>query len=514
MMSDTDELPAMVASRESSIALRVVGVHKHFDGIAALSECSLDVRAGEIHALVGENGAGKSTLIKIVTGALSPDGGQFFIDGREAALRDTSDGHAAGIVALYQELAIVGSISVAENVFLGQHLPGVGGFVNYSRLNEAARTQLVALGQGFIDPSMPADRLSPIQQTMVAIARAVCVNAKVLILDEPTASLTDAEIPEMFAALRSLRDQGVAIVYVSHRLEEAFELCDRVSVMRNGVVAMTEEIAQTSVTDVITAMIGRPQEAQFPERSEVAGEVVLEVDDLAGGSVSALSLQLRAGEIVGVAGLAGSGRSQLLKLISGAQRRQSGRITVDGRERTIRTVEDGLRAGIALVPEERRSEGLFLRDDIETNISIASLAQLCRTPGFISPRKVRALAERSVADLAIKTSGYRQPVEELSGGNQQKVVLSKYLARAPRVLLLDEPTRGVDVGAKAEIYRIIRDLARSGSAVVIVSSELPEVIGATDRIIALRDGRAVGEVRSRVATQEQLLSMFYGRNAS
>ncbi|HWH98005.1 MAG TPA: sugar ABC transporter ATP-binding protein [Pseudolysinimonas sp.] len=516
MLTSTGAAPAPEAP--SSVAeepvLVVEGLGKHFDGVHALTDVNLTFRRGEIHALVGENGAGKSTLIKILTGVHAPSSGRFLLDGEEVKLRSTSAGHHVGIVALYQELAIVPNISVAENIFLGQRPPSRGGLVSFRGLEARARAALHDLGQDGIDPGRPAHDLSPIQQTMVAIARAISVDAKVLILDEPTAALTESEISELFAALRRLRDRGVSIIYVSHRLNEVVELCDRVTVLRDGVNTMTSDVAETTIDRVIAAMIGRPQETLYPDRAKAPGAVMFSARGVSGSTVHDVTLEVRSGEILGIAGLAGSGRSQLLRLLAGAQRLTAGEVSIDGKPVRIRNVEQGLRAGIALVPEERRSQGLFLLDSIENNMAIANLRALSPVRGLVSLRRLRSLAHRFMGELRIKGSGPRQPVTELSGGNQQKVVLGKFLARGPRVLLLDEPTRGIDVGTKAEIYALLRRLADDGHAVIVVSSELPEVIGISDQVIAMREGRVVGKLASREATESALLSMFYARNSA
>ncbi|MEV7694629.1 sugar ABC transporter ATP-binding protein [Microbacterium sp. NPDC089189] len=491
--------------------LEVREITKHFDGVQALRGIDLQVRPGEIHALLGENGAGKSTLIKIITGLYQQDRGEVLVAGEPVDFPTVRAAHRAGVVALYQELSIVPTISVAENIVLGEDAPSTLGFVRWKELRAHARAQLDRLGQR-INLRRLAGGLSPVQQTMVAVARALSIDAKVLILDEPTAALTDTEIEGLFTVLRSLRDEGVAIVYVSHRLEEVFALCDRLTVMRNGRTIVTKDVSDTSIDDVISTMVGREQNELYPERGGGTGDVVLSVEGLSGRRVSDVSFQVRAGEVVGVGGLAGSGRSELLRLLAGAQKQSAGTVRVGGDAVVGRGVGRALDAGIALVPEERRAQGVILSAPIADNIAIANLKTVS-PGGIVSGRRIVHLAKQAMSDLQIKARSVRQPVGQLSGGNQQKVVLAKMLARNPRVLLMDEPTRGIDVGTKAEIYRLIRELAATGTAVVAVSSELPELIGLSDRILVMHEGRISGEVDADVADDELLLTYAYGRDA-
>jgi ABC-type sugar transport system ATPase subunit len=502
-----------VTPRADQLALRAEGISKHFEGVAALTEARLEVRPGEIHALLGENGAGKSTLIKVLTGVHQPDVGRIESAGQEVRFSGVRDAHHSGVVALYQETSIVPTISVAENILLGERTPSSGGLISWSRLYREARRQLDRLNQGHIPLRRLAGRLSPVQQTMVSVARALAADARVLILDEPTAALTDTEIRDLFAVLRALREDGVGIVYVSHRLEEVFELCDRVTIMRNGQTIVTKDVAQMTIDEVISTMVGRSAEELFPERGTATDRVVLDVAGLTGNKVKDLSFSAHAGEVLGIGGLAGSGRSELMRLLAGDQKRTAGTITVEGRELAgSRGVGRALEHGIALVPEERRSQGVSLGATIQDNIAIANLSRVS-SAGWVSASGIAKLAREGIADLRIKTRGPRQQVGLLSGGNQQKVVLAKMLARNPRVLLLDEPTRGIDVGTKAEIYRLIRALAAAGTTIIAVSSELPELIGLSDRILIMHEGRVSGEVSAADADEELLLSYCYGRKA-
>jgi len=494
-------------------ALEARGVVKSFEGVHALKGVDLSVLPGEIHALLGENGAGKSTLIKIVTGLYSPDAGELRRNGEVVEFANVRAAHKEGVVALYQELSIVPTTSVAENVLLGEQLPSRAGVVDQRELRRRAQEQLDRLGQRISLRKLAGD-LSPVQQTMVAVARALATDARVLILDEPTASLTDTEIREVFQVLRALRDEGVAIIYVSHRLEEVFELCDRLTIMRNGETIVTKDVADTTIDEVISTMVGRSAEGLFPERGTATSEVTISVAGLNGRRVRDVSFQAHAGEVLGIGGLAGSGRSELLRILAGSQRHTSGTITVAGTQ-LPQTVSVGrmLDAGVALVPEERRSQGVILSASIQDNIALANIGTVSRA-GVVSGRGIAAIAKRGMADLQIKARSARQAVGELSGGNQQKVVLAKMLARRPKVLLMDEPTRGIDVGTKAEIYRLIRELAAGGTTIIAVSSELPELIGMSDRILIMHEGAVSGEVSAQDADDELLLSYAYGRSES
>ncbi|WP_110588190.1 sugar ABC transporter ATP-binding protein [Microbacterium suaedae] len=499
-----------VAVAAEPLALEVCGITKHFDGVQALGGVDLDVRAGEVHALLGENGAGKSTLIKVVTGVHRPDSGEVRVNGEDADFPDVRSANRAGVVALYQELSIIPSISVAENIALAAGAPSAGGVVNWAEMRRQAQRQLDRLGQRIPLRALAGD-LSPVQQTMVSVARALSIDARVLILDEPTASLTDSEIEDLFAVVRRLREDGVAIVYVSHRLEEVFEVCDRLTVMRNGRTVVTQDVAESSIEQVITFMVGREQSDIYPPRGSASEEIVLCVEGLAGRRVRDASFAARRGEVVGIGGLAGSGRSELLRLLAGAQKRTGGSVSVAGQPYGG-GVGRALASGVALVPEERRSQGVILSSGIDENISIPNLRAVA-PGGIVSTRRIGALAREGMAKLKVKAAGVRQPDGQLSGGNQQKIVLAKMLARSPQVLLMDEPTRGIDVGTKVEIYRLIRGLAAEGTTVVFVSSEIPELIGLSDRILVTHEGQLAGELDAAAADEEAVLNLAYGRSA-
>ena len=499
-----------VEKNSAPLALEAQGIFKHFDGVHALSGVRLDVRQGEIHALLGENGAGKSTLVKVITGVYAPDAGTIKRDGEIVEFANVRQANRAGIVALYQELSTIPSLSVAENIVLGEQTPSKAGFVNWHELRKRAQTQLDRLNQKIPLNELAGD-LSPVQQTMVAFARALAMDARVLILDEPTASLTDTEIRDLFKVLRSLRAEGVAIIYVSHRLEEVFELCDRLTIMRNGETIITKNVADSNIDEVISTMVGRSAGDLYPERGTATNEVALSVEHLNGRKITDITFNANKGEVLGIGGLAGSGRSELLRILSGAQKHTSGTITVDGKTLKLSPgVGRALDAGIALVPEERRSQGVILSATIQDNIALANIASVSKL-GLVSTSGIATIAQNGMKDLQIKARSAHQHVGELSGGNQQKVVLAKMLARKPKVLLMDEPTRGIDVGTKAEIYRLIRQLAAGGTTVIAVSSELPELIGMSDRIIIMHEGQISGEVQANGADEELLLSYCYGK---
>lgn len=490
-----------------SAVLSTSALSKDYGPVRVVSDISLNFKSGSIHALLGENGAGKSTLIKMLAGVIAPSAGHVEIDGAAQQFRTVRDAQDLGIVALPQELTLVPTLAAAENIYLGMPRPGVPGLTNRRQLDRDAQAQLSRLGQE-LPLDVPVGELSAVQQTMVALARAIARNARVLILDEPTAALTDTETEQLFAVLRALRDEGTAIVYVSHRLEEVFALADTATVMRNGRHVWTKPIANTDTNDVVAAMIGREHGQVFPDRATTDGIPMLSVNDISGFRLRNVSIEARAGRVLGIAGLAGSGRSELLKIIAGAERAHGGSIKLDGADVTRLSIAASMDAGIAYVPEERRSQGLVMTDSIQSNIALANLRTLS-VAGVALRSRETATAQRRLADLQIKATSVKQPVDELSGGNQQKVVLAKYLEREPKVLLLDEPTRGIDIGTKSEIYQLIRRLTNDGVAVIIVSSEIPELLGIADEIAVLHEGHLTGLVTADESSDESILHLCY-----
>ncbi|MFM8531324.1 MAG: sugar ABC transporter ATP-binding protein [Ilumatobacteraceae bacterium] len=496
----------------------VEGLTKRYGGVTVLDHVDLQVRAGVVRALLGENGAGKSTLIKILSGVVRSDEGTVTLDGSPVEIHSAHAAQELGVATLHQELAIVPGLSVAENIFLGQKRAQTLGVVRWGRLRRDAQDILASLGQR-LNVRQDASKLSPVGKTMTAIARALSRDARVLILDEPTAALTDQETAQMFSAMRRLQERGVAIIYVSHRLEEVVQVCDTYTVLRNGQKVAEGSIADVSIPGIITAMAGRPVDTIFPARDAAHGEVLMRVSSLSGRRCRDVSFELRAGEVVGIAGLAGSGRSEVVRLLAGAQHRRSGSLEVCdtaaggnlapvGRRHSIGRAQ---RLGIALVPQERRTDGL-VPDSVERNINLTTLGRHALARVVMQTGRSRAHAERRHGELAVRSRGIAQQVFRLSGGNQQKVVLAKFWALSPRILLLDEPTRGVDVGTKSEIYHLVRRRAGEGAGVVVVSSELPELLGLCDRIMVMHEGRVIGTYDATVTDEDELLHACYGRS--
>jgi rhamnose transport system ATP-binding protein len=482
------------------------GISKAFPGVQALTNVRFDVRAGEVHALLGENGAGKSTLIKIIAGVYQADAGELRLDGVARIFASPLEAQRAGIATIYQELLLFPELTVAENIFIGHAPRDRAGLIDWSAMRRLAREQLASLGIDDLDVSETIGALSIGNRQRVEIAKALSQNARVLIMDEPTAALAERDVARLFAIVRLLRARGVGIVYISHRLEEIFLLADRVTVFRDGVHVATKEVAETDRDDLIQMMVGRRIEQLFPKEPARIGAPILELRNIVRlPATRSVSLVLRAGEIVGLAGLVGSGRSELAQTIFGITPAASGEILLDGRRVVIRTPRTAKRLGIAYLPEDRGSQGLVRALAIGANISLAVLRRLARGP-FLDGGRERRLAEESVARFAIRASGIRQVVNTLSGGNQQKVVVAKWLATRPRVLILDEPTRGIDVGAKAEVHRMMSELAGQGLAILMISSELPEIMGMSDRVLVMREGRIAGEFLRAEATQERLVA--------
>ncbi len=487
--------------------LEMQGISKGFPGVRALSDVSISLDAGEVLGIVGENGAGKSTLMKILAGVFPADRGEIRLDGQPFLPRRPRDALDAGIIVIHQELSLVPDRSVAENIFLG-HLPrGRLGGIRRAELNRTARALLARVGLT-VPPQTRVRQLGIAQQQLVEIARALSRRARVIVMDEPTATLTAAEQKILFATMAILRAAGVGLVFISHHLEEVFETCDRITVLRDGAAVETRPAAGWNETALIQAMVNRPIEALFPERHATAGEVVLEVEGLGcSGRFSDVSFAVRAGEVVGIGGLIGAGRTELLKTIYGALPASHGRVRVRSREARIRSPRDAIAAGVALVPEDRKAEGLVLPFSVRSNIALSTLRQQSRLGSVIVRSRVDRLAEHAVQSLRIRTPNIRQPVRSLSGGNQQKVVLGRALTTHPRVFLLDEPTRGIDVGAKIEVYRLINSLAEGGGAVLVVSSDMIELLGVSDRILVMRAGRLAGTLSRDEFSQERVMQL-------
>ncbi|MBK0418682.1 sugar ABC transporter ATP-binding protein [Leucobacter sp. CSA1] len=491
-----------------SAALEMRGISKSFPGIRALSDVDLVVESGEVHAIVGENGAGKSTLMKILAGVYQPDEGTILLGGEETRISGQLDARRRGIGMVYQELNLVPDLTVAENIALGR-TPSRFGILQRRRLHEEAVAVLEAL-DARMDPSAILGSLTVSQQQIVEIAKAYALRPSIIVLDEPTSSLSEHEAQALFRVVRRMREEGIAIIYISHRLREVLDLADRVTVLRDGRQIETRESKGLTAGEMIRLMVGRDLTDVFPKRDVPIAETVLEVEGLTrAGAFENVSFEVRAGEIVGLAGLVGAGRTEVARAIFGLDRAQAGTVRVDGAEVRARTPGKGLASGIAYVPEDRKRDGIVPSASIKDNISLPVLGRLS-AGGWISRGKEQRLAKEQVAALGVSPPVIDRPVDTLSGGNQQKVVIAKWLAARPRVLILDEPTRGVDVGAKADIHEIIGELAAAGTAILLISSELPEVLAVSDRIVVLHEGRVSAELGRAEADETSIMHAATG----
>ena len=482
---------------------RLAGVEKTYPGVRALKGVDFDVFAGEIHCLVGENGAGKSTLMKVLTGAIQPDAGRIEIDGAESTL-DPASAIRHGIGIVYQELDLIPAMSIAENIFLGHEPLKGAALIDFPALTRGTSEILASLDLD-LPPSIKVRDLSPAHQQMVQIAKALSHKNRVLILDEPTASLTAKEVEHLFVLLRRLRAQGLGIVYISHRLEEVLALGDRITVFRDGSHIITRAVAGLTQSDIIKAMVGRSLDDQFPKSARHAAEELLSVKGLTRkGEFRDISFSLRKGEVLGIAGIIGAGRSELLETIFGIRRADAGTMSIDGKVVSIHSPRDAIKLGLGLVPEERRESGLVLGRSVADNLIFAMIDRL-GSMMQLQHGAVRQTVDRYIRELSIKTPSGKVLAGSLSGGNQQKIVIGKWLAAGIKVLLLDEPTRGVDVNAKAEIYKLIDGLVQAGVGVIVVSSELPEVLGISDRVIVLSHGEMTATLETSRTSQEEIM---------
>jgi monosaccharide-transporting ATPase len=479
------------------VLLAMSGISKAFNGVPALREASFEVRRGEVHALIGQNGAGKSTLIKVLTGVYDRDVGDVVFDGRPVRFSGPHDAQLGGIATIYQEVNLVGYRSLAENVFLGRE-PRRYGLVDWRRMNAEAARILTSFGLD-VDVTRPLNSFAVATQQLTAIARAVSIEARLVIMDEPTSSLADAEVEVLFGVIRRLKADGVSVVFVSHRLDELYAICDRVTIMRDGRTVHVAPMSEVSRIELVTTMLGRELAEQLSHRRSAqsagaAEEPLLEVEGLRRQPVlDGVDLSVRRGEIVGLAGLLGSGRTETARAVFGADPIDAGGIRVKGEARRWRSPRDAIRAGFGFSPEDRKTEGIVPDMSVRENLTLALLPRLTRH-GVLDLRRQRGIVDGFVKDLGIKLADADQPVRELSGGNQQKVLLARWLCMQPDLLILDEPTRGIDVGAKREIQALVRRLADEGLAVLLISSEVEELVADTDRVVVLRDGRSVAEL--------------------
>ena len=486
---------------------------KSFGSVRALEDGSVELRAGEAHGLVGENGAGKSTLVKVLAGVYAPDAGRLLLDGREVRLGGPADARAAGIAVIYQEPTLFPDLSVAENIFMGRQPLAAGRRIDGRELRRRVEALMGRLGVP-LDPSRPARGLSIADQQIVEIAKALSFEARVIVMDEPTAALSGAEVARLFAVARALRAHGAAVLFVSHRLDEVFALCQRVTVMRDGRQVFTGPLDGLTRDDLVRRMVGRELAAMYPKQAAGRGEVALSVRRLTREGVFAdVSFDVRHGEIVGLAGLVGAGRSEVARAVFGIDRRDAGEVMVEGRRLPAGSPTAAMAAGVGYVPEDRREQGLVMDLSIARNASLASLGRL-RRGLLIRAADERRLAADWAARLRLRYARFSDPVAALSGGNQQKVVLAKWLARHPSVLIVDEPTRGIDVATKAEVHRLLSDLAGDGVAVLMISSELPEILGMADRVLVMHEGRLTAELSREEATEERVMFAATGDAAT
>lgn len=492
----------------AEIALSLNSITKAYPGVIALDDVSLEFKKGEVHALVGENGAGKSTLIKLITGAVQPDSGEINIFGKSFNKMTPVLSKSLGIEAIYQEFNLIDSLSAAENICLGKKY---GRFVDFKAMNAVAQ-EIFDRFNIDIDPSETVENLTNARRQIVEIAKSVSKNAGILIFDEPTASLTVVEVDILMDIIRTLKEDGTTIVYISHRLDEIFNICDRVSVLRDGKYITTRDVAETSRSELIKLMVGRELSELGIKRGERSDTVALELKNLTGNRVKNISFKLHKGEILGIGGLVGAGRTEIMRVLFGAEKMQWGSVFIDGKKVKIRNTIDAMQNGIGLVPEDRKREGCFLEMSIAWNTVIASLNRVSKF-GFISKSKEKEISEQYCEKLKTRTPSIDQQVINLSGGNQQKVVIAKTLAAESSIIILDEPTRGIDVGAKQEIYELMNTLCGEGKSIIMVSSDMEELLGMSDRIIILHEGELSGEVLKEQFNQEYILYLASGGTA-
>ena len=484
--------------------LVVRGITKLFPGVRALDKVHLELREGELVCLVGENGAGKSTLIKILSGVYTPDEGEIILNGQQVHFKGPLDAIKAGFSVVYQEHKLMKNLSVAENIYFGRFPMKAGGFVDFRKLNQNTQRILDDLGM-HIKPTARVETLNSSQSQMVEIAKAYSVGARIMILDEPSASITDSELLKLFEIINKLKKQGKSFIYISHRLKELFEIGDRVVVFKDGHYVGQEDIGNVTVDKLVSMMVGRDIGKVYRPKDRPVGQEVLRVEGLCNDVVTDCSFTVHAGEIVGFAGLVGSGRSELMESLFGYRRKSAGTVTIGGRQVEIKKPKDAIRSGLGFVTEDRKTTGLILNKSVGFNTSFAILDKLSRL-GFVDRKEEAKLVDQSIQQLSVKTPSPKQEAGNLSGGNQQKVILSKWLLAQPQLLICDEPTKGIDVGTKQEFYNILDDLARQGKAIIVVSSELPEVIGLSNRIYVMSGGRIVKELAESEMDEETIAS--------
>ncbi len=498
---------------ERTPMLKMIGVSKSFPGVKALDNVSLMAYGGEVTALMGENGAGKSTLMKILSGVYKKDEGKIFIEGREVEVKGIKSAEEAGITIIHQELSVLNNLTVSENIFLGNEKHSkFTGRINKKLLDERSKMFLEQIGCD-IDPNRLVSTLNVGEKQMIEIAKALTKNARIIIMDEPTTALTDVETENLFKVIENLRKKGIAIIYISHRMEEIFKICHRVEVLRDGKYAGSAEIKDIDNDKLIAMMVGRTIEDQFPYRDVKKGDLALEVKNLScKEGVKGASFTLRQGEILGIAGLMGSGRTELAKTIFGEYKKTSGEISLNGSPININSISDAINNGICYLSEDRKKEGCILGMSVGENMTLCNLKKYENKFKSLDKKEEAKDIEYYIKKINIKTPNKEQFIKNLSGGNQQKVILAKWLMLSPEVLIIDEPTRGIDVGAKKEIYELLNELKASGKAIIMISSDLPEVLGISDRIMVMSEGRISGELNRDEANQESIMKLAVGIN--
>lgn len=488
-----------------AVLLEMKNIHKQFPGVYALKDISFQLKSGEVHALLGENGAGKSTLIKVLGGIYPADQGEIVINGQAVQINNVLDAQKNKIAIIHQELVLVPYMTVAENIFLGRE-PKKAGFVDKEKMNRESQILLDAYGMQF-EADTPVRRLTIAQQQMVEIVKAISFHSKILVMDEPTSSISDREVSFLFETMRTLTAKGAGIIYISHKMSELEEICDRVTVMRDGSYVGTKEVKKTDKDHLIAMMVGRELNQYYTRDFQSPKEVILKCENISDGHiVQGAGFELKKGEILGFAGLVGAGRSELMKCIFGLTKNYSGDIYLRGKKLYIQSPVQAMKLGIALVPEDRKFEGLYRVQSVRYNSTIEVLSQFMKGI-FVDSKKEKEITQKYIDMMSTKTPSQEQRIENLSGGNQQKVIIGRWLATRPDILILDEPTRGVDVGAKAEIYSIMNELVKMGMSIIMVSSELPEIINMSDRIYVMADGRVKGCLEHEEVTQEKIMHL-------
>ncbi|HAX52054.1 sugar ABC transporter ATP-binding protein [Muricomes intestini] len=494
---------------EGQYRLEMKNITKHFGGVKALTDVSLKVEPGEIHALIGENGAGKSTLMKILSGAYQRDSGQIFIDGGEVKITNPKESKDLGIAVIYQEFMLAPDLTVAENIFIDK-LSGGKGIINWKKLRADAGAQLEKLGFDDINPNAKCGSLSVAYQQVVEICKCLTRDAKILVFDEPTAVLTFSEIEKLFEVINKLKKRNVSVIYISHRLEEIFRLSQHITVLKDGAYVDTVETGGFDKQRLVNMMVGREMTDMFPERHAKIGETVLKVEDLyAGKMVQGVSFEVRAGEVLGFNGLVGAGRTETMRAVFGADKKESGKVYYFGKEVNWKSPQSAIREKFGLLPEDRKKQGLLLEQSVRMNTTLACLSKVTRH-GWIQHKKEKKFVKEVLGSIQTKYGSTEDNANSLSGGNQQKLSLAKWIAADCKCVVFDEPTRGVDVGAKTEIYKVINTLAEKGIAVIMISSEMPEIIGMCDRVVIMRNGKVSGEVEKNELSENIMIKMAMG----